>query len=287
MATSPEFHPRSFIFPRALTLDWWLAAPLAIVVLIAYCELHSLVTGRPSAGLGVSAPWAFRVAFGWIAAGAMVAIAGPRVARSPRIAPHPRIAAAVTVFGITLFTLICEWVMTGGHRWESVPAFLYDRAPLHGALAALLLAVFIPRTKQSPALGQTPDQAETAPAEKTPAVRATSQQRIVHTMEVMTGTGKTRIRIDEIEQIEADGNYLCVRHNSGRSYLLRQTLTCAERSLPAGQFVRVHRSTIVNRDMIRERRSGGVLVLRSGQTVRIGRAYRDQAPDPRIHRRRK
>lgn len=93
----------------------------------------------------------------------------------------------------------------------------------------------------------------------------------------MTGTGKTSICIDEIERIEADGNYLNVRHTNGRCYLLRQTLTCAERSLPPAQFVRIHRSTIVNRDMIRERRSGGVLVLRSGQTVRVGRAYRDQA----------
>lgn len=276
MATSPEFHPRplvhSPIFPRALH-TWWLAVPFGVLALTVYCELHALITGRPSVGLDVSAPWAVRVAFGWIAVSALVLFAGPRVAVTSRVAQHPRLATALSIVAIVAFTLACEWLMAGSNRWQDASAFLYDRLPLHGALAALLLAVCIPRPSPS-----RQERASTC-VEIAPAATPTC------TIEVMTGTGKTSIRVDEIEQIEADGNYLCVHHSSGRTYLLRQTLSGAERSLPATVFIRVHRSTIVNRDMIRERRSGGILVLRSGRTVRIGRAYRDHAaaPDPRIH----
>jgi DNA-binding LytR/AlgR family response regulator len=89
----------------------------------------------------------------------------------------------------------------------------------------------------------------------------------------MTGTGHVAIATAEIECLEADGNYLNVAHVSGRTYLLRSTLNAAEQRLGA-QFVRIHRSVIVNRGRIRERRRGGQLVLQSGRIVRIGRAFR-------------
>jgi len=68
-------------------------------------------------------------------------------------------------------------------------------------------------------------------------------------------------------------------HVSGRIYLLRQTMAATERTLDATRFMRVHRSTIVNRQLIRERRPGGVLVLQSGRTVTVSRAYRGQLRD--------
>jgi hypothetical protein len=39
--------------------------------------------------------------------------------------------------------------------------------------------------------------------------------------------------------------------------------------------VRVYRSIIVNRASVKERRAGSKLLLQSGTTVRVGRAYRD------------
>jgi DNA-binding LytR/AlgR family response regulator len=91
----------------------------------------------------------------------------------------------------------------------------------------------------------------------------------------MTGTGRTSVRVDDIECLEADRNYVNV-HTPDRSYLLRQTLTSLEKSLQPRDFLRVHRSIIVNRAMIRERRGGGVLVLRSGRVVRMSRAFARQ-----------
>jgi DNA-binding LytR/AlgR family response regulator len=94
-------------------------------------------------------------------------------------------------------------------------------------------------------------------------------------LEVMTGTGYVTIATAEIECLEADGNYLNVAHVSGRTYLLRSTMQAAERAL-GQRFVRIHRSMIVNRARIRERRRGGQLVLQSGRVVRIGRAFRSR-----------
>jgi DNA-binding LytR/AlgR family response regulator len=91
----------------------------------------------------------------------------------------------------------------------------------------------------------------------------------------MTGTGRTRVRIEDIESLEADRNYVSV-HTPQRSYLVRQTLGSLEASLRSETFLRIHRSTIVNRNRIRERRPGGVLVLQSGRTVRVSRAFSDR-----------
>jgi DNA-binding LytR/AlgR family response regulator len=62
-------------------------------------------------------------------------------------------------------------------------------------------------------------------------------------------------------------------HTPQRSYLLRQTLGSLEKSLRSEAFLRVHRSMIVNRARIRERRSGGVLVLDSGRKVQVSRGF--------------
>jgi DNA-binding LytR/AlgR family response regulator len=91
-------------------------------------------------------------------------------------------------------------------------------------------------------------------------------------VEVMTGTGRTQVALEDIECLEADRNYINV-HTAQRSYLLRQTLASLEQSLNSEVFLRVHRSVIVNRRKIRERRNGGVLVLDSGRTVRVSRAF--------------
>jgi two-component system LytT family response regulator len=57
------------------------------------------------------------------------------------------------------------------------------------------------------------------------------------------------VRTDTIDWLEAQGNYVRL-HIGGRSHLLRDTMTSMEAKLDASQFVRVHRSAIVNIDRI-------------------------------------
>ncbi len=86
------------------------------------------------------------------------------------------------------------------------------------------------------------------------------------------------IVVDEasIEWIDGAGNY--VRFNVGmEKYRVRGTLKDLERVLPP-QFVRSHRSTIINvaavREFIRTPFGDLVAVLRSGDRLSVGRTFR-------------
>ena len=81
---------------------------------------------------------------------------------------------------------------------------------------------------------------------------------------------------DEVEWIEAAGNYLRF-HVGDDVHLVRTTLASMEERL-AATFVRIHRSLLVRGGAIRELRPTGegeyVLLLASGRTLATGRKYR-------------
>jgi two-component system LytT family response regulator len=60
------------------------------------------------------------------------------------------------------------------------------------------------------------------------------------------GDRETFLEWEAIEAIEADGVYVAV-HAEGRRHLIRHALDALEAELPAGAFLRVHRSWIVRR----------------------------------------
>jgi two-component system LytT family response regulator len=84
---------------------------------------------------------------------------------------------------------------------------------------------------------------------------------------------------DEIDWIESYGNYLKL-HTGRESHLIRGTMQSIETKLDPEKFVRVHRSTIVNIEKIKEiyPRSNGDqdLVLKNGQQLMLSRKYRDR-----------
>src|SRR5262249_24051600 len=59
------------------------------------------------------------------------------------------------------------------------------------------------------------------------------------------------IRIDDVDWIESAANYVRM-HVGKENHLLRETLTALEKKLDPARFVRIHRSTIVNLERIRE-----------------------------------
>ena len=223
---------------------WWMAAPALILVRVFWCELHGAATGLGTVGLDVSMPWALKASAGWILAGALLGLYGSRL--SPVLGARHILAL---VGGVLMITLGSDtWLLAGD---TPLSLWLYERLPPHATFAALLVAGYLFISTTNPVAPQ-------------PSM-----------LDVMTGTGHTQVRVDEIECLEADRNYVNV-HTPERSYLLRQTLASLEASLSSETFRRIHRSTIVNRAMIRERRRGGVLVMRSGRTVRISRAFADR-----------
>jgi two-component system LytT family response regulator len=85
------------------------------------------------------------------------------------------------------------------------------------------------------------------------------------------------VDLENIEWIEAAAN--CVRLHVGKeSYLFRETISRISDRLDANHFVRIHRSTIVNVDKIKELipvNSGEyIVVLRTGKELSCSRGYR-------------
>lgn len=87
------------------------------------------------------------------------------------------------------------------------------------------------------------------------------------------------VRVDDLEAVEAAGNYVTLVTAGGR-HLLRQTLAEMEAQLDPARFARIHRSTIVNVDRVREIRpdphGDADVRLEGGATYRLSRAYRQR-----------
>ncbi len=87
-----------------------------------------------------------------------------------------------------------------------------------------------------------------------------------------------RVDVASIEHIEAAGDYMCI-YTGDNSLILRETMKDLERRLDPRAFQRVHRSTIVNLDQVRQVKphTNGecFLVLESGAEVKVSRSYRD------------
>jgi two-component system LytT family response regulator len=84
---------------------------------------------------------------------------------------------------------------------------------------------------------------------------------------------------DEIDRVEVEEDHLRV-HLARGTLLVRETLSALHGRLPAGMFVRVHRSHLVNAARVRELRPwfGGdwVLVLADGTEITTGRTHRPE-----------
>lgn len=83
--------------------------------------------------------------------------------------------------------------------------------------------------------------------------------------------------LEEIDWVEAAANY--VRLSAGKeSYLLRETISRVSGRLNPNEFVRIHRSTIVNvrkiKELIPVNSSEYVVVLKNGKELSCSRGYR-------------
>jgi two-component system, LytTR family, response regulator len=87
------------------------------------------------------------------------------------------------------------------------------------------------------------------------------------------------LKAREIDWVEAAGNY-AILHARGESHMVRQTMAGLEAQLDGEVFFRIHRSTIVNIDRIKELQplfNGEFLVmLQDGARLTLSRGYRDK-----------
>ncbi len=87
------------------------------------------------------------------------------------------------------------------------------------------------------------------------------------------------VRDDEIDWIEAEGNYVAL-HVGATKHLHREPLKDLEARLDSSRFLRIHRSIVVNLDRVRELRpwfhGAYIVVLLDGTELTSGRTHSSQ-----------
>jgi two-component system LytT family response regulator len=87
------------------------------------------------------------------------------------------------------------------------------------------------------------------------------------------------VKVDEIDWVEASDNYVCL-HVGRDTHVIRETMNQLEQRLSGTQFLRVHRSAIVNLDRIRELqpwfRGDYRVILRDGTELTLTKNHREK-----------
>ena len=102
-----------------------------------------------------------------------------------------------------------------------------------------------------------------------------------HLDRIITKTnGRIRIlRAEDLDWIEAEGNYVRL-HTGNESHLLRETMNGLEQKLDAKRFVRIHRSTMINIEQVKELqpwfRGDFVVILKNAKQLTLSRGYRER-----------
>jgi two-component system LytT family response regulator len=85
------------------------------------------------------------------------------------------------------------------------------------------------------------------------------------------------LKTAEIDWIEA-ADYYVYLHAGGKSHLLRETMNGLEKQLDPAKFQRIHRSTIVNLDRVKELQphvhGDYTVILQDGIQLKLSRSYR-------------
>ncbi|MGH7720155.1 MAG: LytR/AlgR family response regulator transcription factor [Gemmatimonadaceae bacterium] len=108
--------------------------------------------------------------------------------------------------------------------------------------------------------------------------RSDARQAPVRRIGVRTGNRVLIVHVETVDWIEAFGDYARI-HVGKQVHLVSQRMRALERALEGAEFVRVHRSLIVNvariRELHRESDGSGTIVLHDGVRLRVARGRWD------------
>jgi two-component system LytT family response regulator len=99
---------------------------------------------------------------------------------------------------------------------------------------------------------------------------------------IKDGSEVTRVAINDIQWIDAAGDYMCV-HATDQTHIMRRTMKELEQELDPRKFIRAHRSAIVNikfvQKMISHISGEYHLILNNGTELKVSRSYRDRVKE--------
>jgi DNA-binding LytR/AlgR family response regulator len=99
-------------------------------------------------------------------------------------------------------------------------------------------------------------------------------ERLPDSIFLKTDAGTERVRFPELLFVEGYGNFVKCHLTSGRVLLTAETMKQMESQLPAGQFLRIHKSYLANRAHV-ERLSGNMLLV-GARELPVGSTYRQE-----------
>lgn len=107
---------------------------------------------------------------------------------------------------------------------------------------------------------------------------STGQKPYLTRLMVKLASRVVLLKVDEIDWIEADGNYAKL-HVDKKAHLLREKMHDLESQLDPQKFVRIHRSIIVNLERIKELHphfnGDYIVVLEDGRQLKLSRSRRE------------
>jgi hypothetical protein len=244
ITTTIKSRPMRAIFERPMSprLAWMTGLTLLSSGGI-YCFSYSILMQRPE-GLGTGLDWALVSLIPWLAAFE----AGKRVNYDPtgmwktnwwRIAGILAVTAAISI-------AMQNWLWEDGQMsWPDVAVALLRRIP--PALLISTLLFLIPTLQQKAEEGA-----------------------------VASDDGDLPLLPRQIDWIRATGNYLEIKAGQ-RLILHRMTMATAEQLLKHHNFVRVHRSALINACRVERHDRGKIadeIVLEDGTRLKVGGSYR-------------
>jgi len=188
------------------------------------------------------------------------------------------LVATVTVVCAGFHILIDRLIFALAHGKEDVSHWFYIRAGemfyMHGWIFLCWVSLFwglvqyfkVREAERAAAAIEVPARAEPDP---------TASPHDAHFW-VKHQNRQVRVSAGDIEAVEAVRDYVEL-HTPVKSHLMRGKISEVEQRLDPKQFIRVHRSFIVNLrqvEALKTAQSGGrLVVMSSGREVRVGRTY--------------
>lgn len=106
----------------------------------------------------------------------------------------------------------------------------------------------------------------------------TEKERYSERLSFKDGTKVVMLDADEIDWIDAAGDYMCI-HAAGKTHIIRETMKTLQARLDPSRFQRVHRSAIVNVKKVKELHphSNGeyFIILENGAELKLSRSYKE------------
>ncbi len=102
--------------------------------------------------------------------------------------------------------------------------------------------------------------------------------RYADRLTIKDGANITVVKVADIDWVDAAGDYMCI-HVQGKTHIMRITMKQLTEMLNPGVFLRIHRSTLVNANMITgaQTLANGeyLLNLREGAPLKVSRGHKE------------